>query len=95
MPGASVATTARPATRRDHDRDVGRHELRERARSGEAESLQRDQPRSVDAEDAAKQVLGRHLQDQRVLTEHPRAAEAGSDQQRNRDREARLAGERQ
>ena len=51
-------------------------------------------PAVVDAEHAAQQVLGRDLEDQRILTEHPRAAEARGNEQREGEREPGLAGER-
>jgi hypothetical protein len=37
----------------ERNRDVGRHDLAESAGGGEAQSLERDQPRSVDSHGAA------------------------------------------
>ena len=91
--GREQGDDRQPGERGDDDRDVRRDHFRERARGREAESLQRDQPRRVDAEHTAEQVLGRDFEDQRVLTEHPGAAERRCDEQRQRDRQPGLRGE--
>ena len=95
MPGASHATSARPVTAATTIATCGDDELGERAGGREPEALQRDQAGRVDAEDAAQQVLRRDLEDERVLGEHPRAAQARDDEQRQRECEAGLAGERE
>ena len=95
MPGASAATRASPVTAAMTIATCGGDDLGERAGCGEPEPLQRDQARLVDAEHAPQQVLRRDLEDQCVLTEHPRAAEARGDEQRQRVGEPRLAGERE
>ena len=95
MPGRQSRHQRQAGDRGDHDRDVRLDDLAQRACEREAEPLQRDQARLVDAEHPPQQALGRDFEDQRVLTEYPGAAQARDDQQRQRQGEPRLDCERE